>query len=117
MQTNQQAIENYLKGILDKRNVILSEIEKHPLTGIDVHKIDRKEKLFLGGIRKLSYEIDAELLSTYEFATTVFDNLKLSEEIQNQIDSVKEKQIKMFDITSTGVTLSKDIDEILKDVK
>ena len=117
MQTNTQAIENYLSKILEKRKLINDTIEKHPLTGIDIHKIDRKEKLFLGGIRKLAYEVDSELISIYTFTKEVFDNLNFSQEIENQIIEIKNKQINLFNISASEIKLADNVDEILKDIK
>ncbi len=110
-----EQIDNYISKLIDRRKTIQSLIEKNPITGIDVSKLETKQKLFLGGIRKLAIEIDEEILSILKFVYEFDKEIKL--EADSLIKEIKEKQIQLFDFEGDNIKLNKNIDSILKDIK
>ena len=121
MEITKEYIDSYFERLFKKRKLISSVIEKNPIIGVDISKLDRKQKLYLGGIRKLAIEIDNEILSVYEFLEQLLYKTQppfiISRNIKEAVDEIKSKQIQLLDFKGDEVVFHKDVDTILKDIK
>ena len=119
MELSKEHIITYFETLFHKRDVILAAIEKNPIKGIDISKLDNKQKIFLGGLQKLKFDIDAEILSVYNFITAFYSDIEivLLEELVNKVKEIQKSQIQLFDFEGDEIKFNENIDTILKDIK
>ncbi len=114
MEISKEYIKSYFDKLLKKRATILAAIEKNPIKGIDISKLDNKQKLFLGGLQKLKFDIAAELIAIRNFIPL---DSGIEEKQEVILKDILDNQIQLFDFEGDEIKFNENIDTILKDIK
>ncbi len=111
MEITKEYIDNYLDELIEQRKAVLSLIEKNPIIGVDISKLDKRQKLFLGGLQKLKIDVESEIIGVYKFLLP-FEEYKDDKILKEIVDG----KVKLFDIEGSIVKFTKDIDSALNNI-